>query len=58
MNRLDRGYSFEALRAKILFTEGIHKTRKERGKFQRRDKRAFEKKYLSFYLFNILRGAR
>jgi len=25
MNRLGRGYSFEALRAKILFTEGIHK---------------------------------
>ena len=24
MNRLGRGYSFEALRAKILFTEGIH----------------------------------
>ena len=24
MNRLGRGYSFEALRAKILFTEGAH----------------------------------
>lgn len=27
MNRLGRGYSFEALRAKILFTEGLHKTK-------------------------------
>ncbi len=25
MNRLGRGYSFEALRAKVLFTEGLHK---------------------------------
>jgi transposase len=25
MNRLGRGYSFEALRAKILFAEGAHK---------------------------------
>ena len=35
MNRLGRGYSFEALRAKILFTEGIHKTANARPKFQR-----------------------
>lgn len=33
MNRLGRGYSFEALRAKILFTEGACKVRKP--KFQR-----------------------
>lgn len=33
MNRLGRGYSFEALRAKILFTEGVSKVRKP--KFQR-----------------------
>jgi transposase len=33
MNRLGRGYSFEALRAKILFTEGVAKTKKP--KFQR-----------------------
>lgn len=26
MNRIGRGYSFEALRAKILFTEGAHKS--------------------------------
>ncbi len=36
MNRLGRGYSFEALRAKILFTEGIHKKHRQRPKFQRR----------------------
>lgn len=33
MNRMGRGYSFEALRAKILFTEGVAKTKKP--KFQR-----------------------
>lgn len=33
MNRLGRGYSFEALRAKILFTEGVCKVRKP--KFQK-----------------------
>ena len=36
MNRLGRGYSFEALRAKILFTEGVHKSMRARPKFQRR----------------------
>ncbi len=34
MNRLGRGYSFEALRAKILFTEGAQK--KKRPNFRRR----------------------
>ncbi|OIQ73415.1 transposase [mine drainage metagenome] len=33
MNRLGRGYSFEALRAKILFTEGVHN--KTKPKFRR-----------------------
>ncbi|WP_245979134.1 ISL3 family transposase [Solilutibacter pythonis] len=33
MNRLGRGYSFEALRAKILFTEGVHKHTLSRPKF-------------------------
>lgn len=28
MNRLGRGYSFEALRAKILYSEGVHKVSK------------------------------
>jgi len=34
MNRLGRGYSFEALRAKILFTQGAHK--KSRPSFKRK----------------------
>jgi transposase len=37
MNRLGRGYSFEALRAKILFTEGVHKSERARPKFKRRE---------------------
>jgi transposase len=36
MNRLGRGYSFEALRAKILFSEGAHSIVKPRPKFERR----------------------
>jgi transposase len=37
MNRLGRGYSFEALRAKILFSEGAHKRKNSRPKFERRE---------------------
>lgn len=37
MNRLGRGYSFEALRAKILFSEGAHKVTQPRPKFDRRE---------------------
>ncbi len=36
MNRLGRGYSFEALRAKILFTEGMHYKERARPKFERK----------------------
>ncbi len=36
MNRLGRGYSFEALRAKILFSEGAHKHKNSRPKFERK----------------------
>lgn len=36
MNRLGRGYSFEALRAKILFAEGAHKHTASRPKFERK----------------------
>ena len=36
MDRLGRGYSFEALRAKILFAEGIHEHKLSRPKFERR----------------------
>lgn len=35
MNRLGRGYSFEALRAKILFSKGSHKIVQNRPKFER-----------------------
>lgn len=38
MNRLGRGYSFEALRAKIMFAEGAHKRTNSRPKFERRIK--------------------
>lgn len=37
MNRLGRGYSFEALRAKILFAEGAHKHKNSRPKFERKE---------------------
>ncbi len=36
MNRLGRGYSFEALRAKVLFAEGAFKKQIIRPKFERR----------------------
>lgn len=36
MNRLGRGYSFEALRAKLLFTEGLNKS--ARPRFERKSK--------------------
>lgn len=35
MNRLGRGYSFEALRAKVLFTEGAHRHKQARPRYQR-----------------------
>lgn len=35
MNRLGRGYSFEALRAKILFSEGVHKVKRPNFKRKR-----------------------
>jgi hypothetical protein len=38
MDRLGRGYSFEALRAKILFSEGAHKHKLSRPKFERKPK--------------------
>ncbi len=36
MDRMGRGYSFEALRAKILFTEGAHFKKMQRPKFERK----------------------
>lgn len=48
MNRLGRGYSFEVLRAKMLFTEGLPKERKP--KYQKRfyDKELLEYNYPLF----------
>jgi hypothetical protein len=37
MNRLGRGYSFEALRAKILFAEGAQKKINAKPKFERKE---------------------
>ncbi|ACD93957.1 ISL3 family transposase [Trichlorobacter lovleyi] len=37
VNRIGRGYSFDALRAKILFTKGAHKVIQPTPKFERRD---------------------
>ena len=36
ITRLRRGYSFEALRAKILLTEDIHSRKQARPKFERK----------------------
>jgi transposase len=43
MNRLGRGYSFEALRAKILFAEGAHKHTNTWPKFEKRDKEQMQR---------------
>jgi transposase len=37
MNRVGRGYSFEALRAKILFAEGAMKAQNAKPKFERKE---------------------
>ena len=47
MNRLGRGYSFEALRAKILFTEGVCKIKKL--KFQRSVQKPQEMEAFSYF---------
>lgn len=56
MNRLGRGYSFEALRAKILFTEGLHKRQMARPKFVRRDVRAAESEGLANRMWGFSTG--
>lgn len=48
MNRLGRGYSFEALRAKILFTEGAQKVKKP--KFERRAESDLAEGFVGFAL--------
>ncbi|MEN8179788.1 MAG: ISL3 family transposase [Pseudomonadota bacterium] len=40
MNRVERGYAFDALRAKILFTEGVQKHRKNSSSRSRRRNQA------------------
>lgn len=50
MNRLGRGYSFEALRAKILFAEGAFKLEKTRPKFKRRKQEPVLDKAISFHM--------
>ncbi len=54
MNRLGRGYSFEALRAKILFTEGIDSRKQARPRFKR--KRASEPVEMGRVLPDSARG--
>ncbi|MCL5745286.1 MAG: transposase, partial [Acidobacteria bacterium] len=49
MNRLGRGYSFEALRAKILFAEGVHKHKLSRPKFERKERRHAEPEPVMMY---------
>ncbi|GAB1387465.1 ISL3 family transposase [Melaminivora sp.] len=49
MNRLGRGYSFEALRAKILFAEGAHKHKPSRPKFERKERRQAEPEPVMMY---------
>lgn len=51
MDRLGRGYSFEALRAKILFTEGVHKTGRLKGKFKKHDRSAQPNKRTNAFSF-------
>lgn len=48
INRVGRGYSFEALRAKILFTEGVQKVK--RPPFERRGNKEKEKTMVSFVI--------
>ena len=52
MNRLGRSYSFEALRAKILFAEGAHKHKNSRPKFERKEKERIERMPDEFALFS------
>lgn len=56
-NRLGRGYSFEALRAKILFIEGAHKVIQPRPKFERREESA-SMNYAMFSLGDSLPSTR
>lgn len=57
MNRLGRGYNFEALRAKILFAEGAMKKHTAKPKFEHRPTvgpDAFWGRVTSFYVGSSL----
>lgn len=54
MNRIGRGYSFDALRAKILFTEGVHKEKKKRSARARRNARQLEGVYMERMVMNYV----
>jgi transposase len=51
-NRMGRGYSFEALRAKILLQNGTHKNRYKKPKFERKQRESigFEKMTGMYYM--------
>ena len=51
LNRLGRGYSFEALRAKILFSRGSHKIVQNRPKFDRREAQ-YDDAVIGYAMFN------
>jgi hypothetical protein len=53
MNRLGRGYSFEALRAKILFAEGAFKKQIIKPKFERRRQQS-DNEFASFALAGFM----
>lgn len=58
MNRLGRGYSFDALRAKILFPQGAFKTEKKRPKFERRPVDKMAEKRIGYALATPVVGDR
>ena len=51
LNRLGRGYSFEALRAKILFSRGSHKIVQNRPKFNRHAAQ-YDEVVIGYAMFN------
>ena len=54
MNRLGRGYSFEALRAKILFSEGAFKKGLKRSKFERQNNRVMNKDFSNIAFYGLV----
>lgn len=52
MNRMGRGYSFEALRAKMLFTEGVHKEKKSNYKHHQFGKEMVSYRMMDYFTVN------